>query len=97
MGWESIPWLPAAPTHRDVGVVELQAVECPAGGGQEGGDGQGEGQATRRLALDNLGLQKQMSGWAWAGQSQHCCAPLPTPPAAAQPHAPGRPAVRGTC
>ena len=70
-GRESIPRLPTAPTHRDVGVAELQAVECPAGGGQEGGDGQGEGQATRRLAPDNLGLQKQMSGWSWAGQPRH--------------------------
>lgn len=70
----------AAPTHRDVGVVQLQAVQRPAGGGQEGGDGQGEGQAARRLGPDNPGLQKRVSGWCRAGQPQrcHCSAPSPT-------------------
>lgn len=62
MGWDGTPWHSSTPTHCDVGIMELQAIECPAAGGHKGGDGQGKGQAPCRLAPDNLGLQEQRSG-----------------------------------
>lgn len=70
MGWDGTPWHSTTPTHCDVEIMELQAIECPAAGGHKGGDGQGKGQAPRRLAPDNLGLQEQMSGRAQAGEPQ---------------------------
>lgn len=50
-----------ARTHHDVGVIELQAIQHPGGGGQEGGDGQGEGQALGGFGSEDLSLVEEQT------------------------------------